>query len=88
MDLTDALKQYAQKKIEALERFVPEHERTEIVVWVEMGKTTDHHAKGKIFSCEIHFDTPRHNWIAHDTTEDLYAAIDRAADKIKRQLAD
>lgn len=88
MELTEALKQYATEKVEALEKFIPEPTAEATDVVIELGKMTNHHTKGPVFVCEVRFKTPRKSWIAQDTTEDLYASIDSVVHKLKRQMTE
>lgn len=87
MDLTDAIKSHVEKKLGALEKFFGGVEGVDASV--EVGKTTEHHQKGKIFFCEVHLVIPGQEPIrAREVEEDLYVAIDRVRHDLQRQLVD
>jgi ribosomal subunit interface protein len=71
-------------KVEPLLKRFPQDS---FVVRIELGKTSDHHEKGKIFKAEGHIALPqRPDVYAESVEEDLYAAIDLMTDGLKRQL--
>lgn len=55
---------------------------------VEVGKTTRHHQKGDVFRAEINLTIPGKLMRAESEEEDLYVAINRAGDELRRQLRD
>lgn len=85
LELTDAITDYATGKVQALAKFTRDEE---IDVQVTVGKTSDHHQKGPVFLCEVHFKGPETKIMAKEVTEDLYASIDAVVAKLKRQLTD
>lgn len=87
MDLTDAIKNHVENKLGALEKFFGGVEGVDASV--EVGKTTEHHQKGKIFFCEVHLVIPGRETVrAREVEEDLYVAIDRVRHDLQRQLVD
>lgn len=85
MDITPAIRTYAEEKIKMLEKFV-DSDKEDIYVEIELGKTTEHHQQGNIFRAEITMKTPRANYRAEAEKEDLYAAIDVAKDDLALQI--
>lgn len=84
MELTEAIKNYVTEKLEKiapiLERFEPTEAR------VEVGRTTHHHENGDVFRAEINLTVQGEVLRAEETTEDLYAAIDAAAEHLRTQV--
>lgn len=84
IELTDAIRQYVENKIGMLEKFCEGYSPCD--VRVEVGKTSEHHNKGKIWRAEYTLTLPGGTLRAEALEEDLYAAIDRAKDVLKQQL--
>ncbi len=84
---TSAIETYVREKIGALGKFVKRYEaQSEIEARVELARTTRHHKKGAVFYAEITLALPRKSLRAEDEDSDLRVAIDRARDKIKREI--
>jgi putative sigma-54 modulation protein len=80
LEVTDAIRKYAESKAERLLKYFSGTQQ--IRIYLETGK------KGE-FSCEIAVDVVKHkDFIAHATAKDLYAAIDECTDKAQRQVHD
>lgn len=86
MDLTDAIKDYATKKVEALEKYLQDFDP--IDVSIEVGQTTRGQNKGPIFRAEVNLNVPGALMRAEETAEDLYEAIDKVKDSLQRQITD
>lgn len=82
LELTKAIKDYVEKNVAKLEKIFDNI----IEANVEVGKTTHHHKKGKIFRAEINLKVPRTLLRAEEEAEDLYQAIDLVKEEIERQL--
>ena len=83
IELTDAIKDYASKKAEALNKFYNDRiMRTEIVV----GVNSSHHRKGDMFVAEYKLDVPGNNLFAIKQEENLYKAIDAVRDLLEMEL--
>lgn len=86
-ELTPAIRDYVDKRINGLEKFI--HNMDESVqAWVEIGRTTKHHNKGDIYRAEIQIHIPHYGKgaRAEATHETLNEAIDDAHDEIKLEL--
>lgn len=84
-DLTPSIREYIEKKgTQALSALpdAPTH------IDVEVDRTTNHHQKGDVFHVRFHVQIPHGELYAEETTEDLYAAIDIAAQELQRQSED
>ena len=86
-ELTPAIREYVEKRVNGLEKFIRITDES-IQVWVEVGKTTNHHNKGDVFRAEIQIHIPHHGKGVRSeaTHETLNEAIDDAHDKIKLEL--
>ncbi|KKU48194.1 ribosomal subunit interface protein [Candidatus Uhrbacteria bacterium RIFCSPLOWO2_12_FULL_46_10] len=82
LDLTPALKRYAEQKILSLAKFFPglTHAR------VELERTTKHHHKGDVWRAEANLHGPKHLFRAEAVSTDIYAAVDAVKDELKREL--
>jgi putative sigma-54 modulation protein len=84
ISLTPAISDYVEKKISLLEKFFKNP--SEVLINVEVGKTTKHHKSGNVFLAEIHIVADGEEYYATTETEDLYAAIDLVKDDIAREM--
>ncbi|MBN2211574.1 MAG: ribosome-associated translation inhibitor RaiA [Sedimentisphaerales bacterium] len=78
MDITDALRSYADKKLDRLRRMAQRVSEIEVIL-------SDENQKHR---CEIILridNAPP--MVVHETGDDMYACLDGAVDKIERQLA-
>jgi putative sigma-54 modulation protein len=83
LELTQAIKDYVNEKIGSLEKFFDQI----LEAKVEVGLTTKHHQKGKIFRAEANLEVPQKHIIrAEAEREDLYMAINEVKDELQIQL--
>ena len=83
LELTQAIKDYIQEKVGALEKFFDQA----LIARVDVGLTTKHHQKGNIFRAEINLEVPQKNLLrAESTRDDLYVAINEAKAELERQV--
>ena len=82
LELTPALKKYAQDKINSLVKFLPGLTHA----WVELQRTTKHHHKGEVWRAEANLHAPQHLIRAEAKATDIYAAIDLMKDGLRREL--
>lgn len=90
IELTPAIKDYAEKKVRGLEKYAPKDSgATELQAWVELGLTTKHHQSGNIFKAEVQFQLPHVTNMVRASAEtgDLYSSIDKAHDDMKNELS-
>lgn len=87
LQLTLAIKEAAVEKFGRLERILGAmNKKGEILLDIELARTTHHHHKGKIFRAELHIPMGRKSVYAASESDDLYDAIDHCVAAIKRQL--
>lgn len=80
LEVTDAIRQYAESKVGKLLRYYDHIQQ--ITVRLEQ-------AKHQEFQTEIVVDVEHHeDFVSHAKADDLYASVDLATDKSVRQLTD
>lgn len=83
MELTNSIEEYVKKRVESASKFL---NNQGAIVYVEVGKTTNHHKNGEFYKTEIKVNIPRGNFFAMAETDDLYSSIDMAKSEIVREL--
>ncbi len=88
-ELTPALTQFVEEKMNSLEKFLVRWDRENTVLLdVEVAKTTQHHHKGDVFYAEVNLQIPNEPLLRiEETNEDLHAAIVKAKDRLKNELS-
>lgn len=82
MEVTDPIREHAEKKAKKLEKFDDMIQQIDIKFWKE-------NSSQEIFSVEIVVDVTNHpEFIAKAEGHDLYLVIDDAVNKVQRQLND
>ena len=85
MELTEAIKEYVEKRLGTLDKFIRGQEGNSHMD-VEVGKTTNHHKNGDVYKAEISLDANGKHFYAVSEKEDLYSAVDDVKSEIERQL--
>lgn len=83
VELTPAIKEYVEEKMQALEKYA---EVTHMDV--EVGMSSHHHHKGDVFQCKVVVDVAGEVVCVEKEEEDLYKAIDKVKDHLRESLAD
>lgn len=83
MELTPAIRQYVEEKFAALEKYDP----TLLQADIHIGKDTNHHNKGDVFSCSATMEVTGDVLKVERAEEDLYKAIDKVKDHLRETLA-
>lgn len=87
LELTSPLKEYVEKRLEPLSRFVKRYEeKGEVRMFVELARITRHHQKGNVFYAEANVELPGKIVRAEATHEDIRAAVDVLKDVLKREF--
>ena len=84
MELTDAIRQYAEEKMEGLVKFFNNITQADI----DIGLESHHHQKGKIFYAEVNVHTPQKLLRVRKNAVNLYKAIDKVKDHLKVELSE
>lgn len=82
IELTDAIKDYVEKKISGLDKFYNKIIRAVVTVGME----SHHHQKGDIFICECKLEIPGNDLFASNNEKMLYKAIDKVRDYLEGEL--
>jgi len=86
LTLIPITKDYVEKKLQPLGRFVKRYEeKGEIHMFVEIAKTTKHHQKGNIFYAEVTMELPKSIIRVEATNIDVRAALNEVTDLVKRE---
>ncbi len=83
IELTSAIREYVESRIEHLSKFI---KYEDAIVYVEVGKTTNHHKQGIVFKAEIDIRAGGKKFFVEASAEDLYGAIDQAKESMAREL--
>ena len=78
IEVTDAIKDYMEGKIERLEKYLDDNDEVEAKVVVS--------TKGKEQKVEVTIWSGKYNIRAEESSDDLYAAMDLVIDKLERQF--
>ena len=82
IEITPAIQEYAQKKVEKLTKLFDCTQAIRVLVESPQGKKAEFHV-------EVVVDVEHHeDFVANATDPDMYAAIDTAVDKALRQVRD
>lgn len=82
IDLTDAIKQYVEKKVNSLTKFFGNIIQTDI----DIGMNSHHHNKGKVYYAEFNVHVPGNMVRVVKESDTLYKAIDKVKDHLKVEL--
>jgi putative sigma-54 modulation protein len=77
MEATDAVKAYTTDKVGKLQKFLRSPMKTQITL-----SCTQH----RLHSAEVDLHSGSEHFHAHETSEDMYATIDKVMDKLERQI--
>ena len=84
--MTPAIKDYVEKRVSHLDKFLnPDHKELPMC-YVEIGKTTNHHKNGVLFKAEYTLHIGGKSLRAEAQEEDLYAAIDKVTEEMTEEL--
>jgi len=84
IELTDSINSYLYKKLEVFEMF--EKDDVEVLVFAEVGKTTNHHKHGDYHRAEFNMVINGEKFYTFSEKEDLYKSIDIARDDLLRKV--
>ena len=82
IELTEAIKDYVEGKISALDKFYDHIIRASVVVGVE----NHHHLKGDVFIAECKLEVPGNDVFASKNEKTLYKAVDKVRDYLEGEL--
>lgn len=88
IELTDAIKEYALKKVTNLEKILSkiEAEGENAQVFLEVGKSTNHHKAGEFFHADCSVTIKGEHFYASSDKENLYESIDEVKENLFRKI--
>jgi putative sigma-54 modulation protein len=84
MELTDAIREYAEEKFTTLEKYIDGIEKIDI----EIGMDSHHHNKGEVYVCSGHVFIRGKDFFVSKEEADLYKAVDKVKDHLREELTD
>jgi len=84
--MTPAIKDYVEKSMAHLNKFVNPNDKELPMCYVEIGKTTNHHKHGDFFKAEYTVHIGGKSLRAEVHEEDLYAALDKVTEEMAEEL--
>lgn len=85
LSITPEISEYLNKRLQAVEKFLPK-DGGAFIADAELGRTTQHHQTGDIFRAEINMHIGGKSFRAVSEGQDLFFAIDNVKDEITRIL--
>lgn len=86
MDLTDAIRDYVEKRVTNLDKLISKVE-SDVLIEFEVGKTTNHHNNSEsLFKAECRVTFSGKDYYASTSEPELYSAIDIVKDKIFQDI--
>ncbi|MCX6755473.1 MAG: ribosome-associated translation inhibitor RaiA [Candidatus Nomurabacteria bacterium] len=79
----EPLNEYVNKRLVVLEKFI---KNPDTIIYVEVGKTTNHHKNGDVFKAEIMIGSGDSKFFAICETDDVYKAVDEAKEELVRKF--
>jgi len=81
IELTEALKKYAEEKFSALDKFFDKIIRADVVL-----SRDNHHQKGDVNYCECKLEIPGQDLFVSKDEPNMYKAIDKVSDHLAEEL--
>lgn len=86
IELTDAIRDYIQKKVDMLEKYLGD---TQVInCHFEVGLAVGGQHSGEIYRAEMNLSLPGKLLRVEKTEADLYKAIDKVKDHLEREIVD
>ncbi|MFZ3057792.1 MAG: ribosome-associated translation inhibitor RaiA [Minisyncoccales bacterium] len=85
VELTSYLSKLVEEKIKSIEKLLPEN--PDLIIEVELEKTTKHHQKGDLFRAEVQVEVPGGKMLrAVSIKEDFRSALTDVKDELQIQI--
>jgi putative sigma-54 modulation protein len=84
IELTPAIKQYAEEKMQSLEKYLESIQHMD----VEVGRADGHQHKGDVYECKVVAQIGGEVMKIERDAEDLYKAIDKVKDHLRVEISD
>jgi len=82
LELGGDMQKFIEEKVGSLEKFI----NAVADIYVEVGKETEHHKKGQIFSCQMEVKLPGKNLVAKANSDELQKAIIEAKNELEEGI--
>lgn len=76
MDASDSVKAYVTEKVGKAQRMLRDPMQAQVTVSTQ----------GRVRAIEVELHAGSHRYHVHEESEDMYASIDKAVDKLERQI--
>jgi putative sigma-54 modulation protein len=86
VELTDALKDYAEKRFSGIGKYLKDGEEGIESLHLILAKTTNHHKQGEIYRAEVTVSVKGVQFFSYAETDHLYAAIDEVREEVARKI--
>lgn len=86
IEFTDEIKDYLEKRLEHVHKFLHEDGDRQITIQVDLGKETNHHTHGEVFFANFRCDYSGEYYYAEAHNETVEAAIDEAKEELVREI--
>lgn len=84
IELTSTLTDYVNKKLSSVDKFISEG--SDVNVYVEIGKTTNHHKQGEHYKAEFDVTIDGEKFFTVAEKSNLHMAIDDARNQLLRKI--
>jgi len=84
LELTPNLRDYVQKKMDALEKYLGKFKV--VSAHFEVSRTTKHHLKGEIYCAEANISLGSDLLRVEKTEKDVYKAVDKVRDHLEQVI--
>lgn len=82
IELTPAIREYAEEKMQSLEKYMESIRHIDI----EVGMAEGHQHSGKIFMCKANVQIGGETILVEREADDLYKAIDKVKDHLRETI--
>ena len=87
LELTQALRTYAEQKFSTLQKFLTRLEKDgELGAHIEIQRTTKHHRKGDVYQVNVEIRLPKKILRVQEKADDMRKAIDKAKDILRFEI--
>lgn len=86
IDLTEALREYVEMRMGALERYLRRYSPDSLGIKVEVARTSRHHRHGDVFYAEANLALPGKILRATHKAPDIRVAVDKVKDILQREI--
>jgi ribosomal subunit interface protein len=86
-EITEAIREKITKKLTSLSRLIKKiEEKGEVVLFIEIKKTTKHHKHGNVFQTKIKLNLKGKEFVINEKGEEFFKTLDIAKDRLKENI--